>query len=116
MLLVCAALAMKVIVPAGFMPVASGGVMTVQMCSGTGPATIEIAIPGLPDQHHKQDKAEMPCTFAGLSAPALSAVDPILLAVAIALILHVVGSLAPTPLIAARTYLRPPLRGPPTTV
>jgi hypothetical protein len=101
-LIVCA-LAMKILVPAGFMPVVSGGTVTIQICGGTMPAEIPAthmakAMPGM--THHQNDKTdhqgrEMPCAFSGLSAPLLAAVDTLLLAVAIAFI------------------IRPPLRGPP---
>jgi hypothetical protein len=55
----------------------------------------------------------MPCAFAGLSMLGLPAVDPLLLALAIAFLIErairTVMAVAPI----ARAYLRPPLRGPP---
>lgn len=114
--LVASALLMKVLVPAGFMPVVSAGSITIELCSGYGPQKITIAMPGMNHQQHKPDHQgkEMPCAFSGLSAPSLAAADPLLLAVAIAFIIATVFRVA-TPS-AARTpaFLRPPLRGPPT--
>jgi hypothetical protein len=112
--LVALALLMKILIPAGFMPSMAGGTMTVELCTGQGVQTVEIAIPGqsgLPDE--KSHEKAAPCTFSGLSAPMLGGVDPILLALAIAFIVATVFRAAPTPLVARRTWLTPPLRGPP---
>lgn len=111
---VAAALLMKILVPAGFMPTASGNTMIVQLCSGSGPQTMVVEIPGKtssPDKAH--GAADMPCAFSGLSAPSLAGADPALLVLAIlfvfAVALHApIATLAPLP-----AYLRPPLRGPP---
>lgn len=120
-LMVGAALAMKVLVPAGFMPVAEkNGTITVRICSGTldGPMTMEMAMPGLPGgkgDHHKSGKAEMPCAFAGLAMPMLSGADPLLLVLAIALIMALASRVLPPAVPRRSAYLRPPLRGPPIT-
>lgn len=120
-LLLLAALSLKLLVPAGFMPVAgSDGTITVLICSGAqaGPMTMEMPVPGLPAGHGDPQtpaKAEMPCTFAGLAMPMLSGADPLLLAVAIAFVLALaVRAVLPVPPRPA-VYLRPPLRGPPAT-
>ncbi len=109
--LIALALLTKLLVPAGFMLNSSAGSITVELCSGFGVQKIEMAIPGQP----KPVKADSPCTFAGLGAPMLGGVDPILLAFAIAFIIAV-GFLV-VPLIRPRdaAYLRPPSRGPPVT-
>jgi hypothetical protein len=114
--LIAAALLMKVVVPAGFMPVALRGTLVLGFCSGYGPKTIAVTIPAReerssPDEH--QQKSEMPCAFAGLSMLGLPAVDPLLLALAIAfLVERAIRTATPIPAIT-RSYLRPPLRGPP---
>ncbi|WP_373928598.1 hypothetical protein QTN93_18930 [Sphingomonas aerolata] len=36
--LVVVALAMKILVPGGFMPVVANGVLTIQLCAGVGPS------------------------------------------------------------------------------
>lgn len=112
------ALAMKLLVPAGFMPTVADGRFVVSICSGTGPATMEMAMPGMahpaPADTAKHDEgASAPCAYAGLMAPMVAAVDPLLLAVA--LLLMAALALRPTiPLSpGAAPRLRPPLRGPP---
>jgi len=113
------ALAMKLMMPAGFMPTVTSGQIIVSICSGTGPTTMAIAIPGLEHggqgDHGKQDGAEQPCAFAGLIAP-LAAADLALLAIAILFVI----ALGFRPMVqwvaTAPPYLRPPLRGPPAAV
>src|SRR3546814_17537543 len=41
-----AALMLKVLVPAGFMPTVSSGTILVQLCSGQGPQTVMMELPG----------------------------------------------------------------------
>ena len=114
--LVVTALMVKLVVPAGFMPAFANGTMTVQLCTGMGVQTIQMEIPGTAgdsDNHDHQKKADMPCAFAGLSTPTLAAIDPLLLAVAIAFIIATIFRIVSRPVLARRAYLRPPLRGPP---
>ncbi len=113
------ALVMKVLVPAGFMPVVSAGRLTIEICAGTAPAPMTMAttmsMPGMAHHSGKSDhqEREMPCAFSGLTAPSLAAVDPVLLAIAIAFIVGLVRHVRTAVPIAAQAYLRPPLRGPP---
>jgi hypothetical protein len=78
---------------------------------------VVMTIPGVKhgnsDGREHPGKAEQPCAFAGLSAPSLAAVDPILLTFAILFVLAL--GLRPLLLMAAHAppYLRPPLRAPP---
>ena len=111
------ALAMKLVVPAGFMPTVDDGHIVISICTGTGPMKMVMAVPGkAPGEdggHH--EKAEQPCAFAGLSLPSLAAADPALLAAAI-LFVMVLGLRPIIPIArTAAPYLRPPLRGPPHT-
>ena len=109
--LIALAFAMKLAVPAGFMPSAQGSTITVEVCNGTGPITI--SIPGLPDKNPDHGAKEQPCAFSGLSAPLLGATDPVLLVAALAFAFVVaIHWVAATPT-RAPAYLRPPLRGPP---
>lgn len=114
--LVAAALLMKVLVPAGFMPVVSAGSITIELCSGYGPQKLTVAMPGMHHQQHKPDHQgkEMPCGFSGLSAPSLAATDPLLLGVAIAFIIATIFLIATPNAVRTPAFLRPPLRGPPT--
>ena len=111
-----AALMMKVLVPAGFMPTVSSGAILVQLCSGQGLQTAMLEIPGQSGDHDPADhtQAEMPCAFSGLSSPALAAADPVLLALAIAFILAMGFLDVSFVLPAASPFLRPPPIGPPT--
>lgn len=114
--LIALALLMKLLVPAGFMPTASAGMVTIELCTGAGAQTM--TIPGGND-HDKQGghgKAESPCVFAGLGAPSLAAADPILVAIAIAFIIATVFRLAVAPTALSVAHLRPPLRGPPAAI
>ncbi len=116
--IVAAALLMRVLVPAGFMPAASGGTIIVQICSGGSTQERVMALPveRVPvPQHDHPGKAEAPCAFSALSAPTLGATDPALLVLALFFILALAVRV---PLSIPRrtpSYLRPPLRGPPAT-
>lgn len=112
------ALAMKVLVPAGFMPTVADGRIVVSICSGTGPVTMVVAMPGMahdaPADAPKHDEgASAPCAYAGLMAPTLATIDPLLLAIALLAALALAMHRNASPLIATRPRLRPPLRGPP---
>jgi len=113
------ALAMKILVPAGFMPVVSEGRVTIEICGGIVPVQKVMApmmtMPGMAHHSGKSDhqEREIPCAFSGLTAPSLAAVDPVLLAIAIAFIVGLVFGVRTAVPIAAQAYLRPPLRGPP---
>ena len=111
-----AALMLKVLVPAGFMPTVSSGTILVQLCSGQGPQTVMMELPGRSGDHDPADhkQADMPCAFSGLSSPALAAADPILLALAIAFILAMGFLGLSFALPGASPFLRPPPIGPPT--
>lgn len=114
--LIAAALLMKALVPAGFMPVAAGNTLVLGFCSGYGPQTMVVTIPGKADRSGSEEQARkhaMPCVFSGLSMPGLSGVDPVLLVLAIAFVAALAIRTATAIPVGARVYLRPPLRGPP---
>ncbi len=120
LVLLALAMAVRALVPAGFMISAtSDRFLTVTICadaSGT-PKEMRIAIPdkddGGNDHPEAADKGQ-PCAFAGLGHAALGGTDPVLLAAALAFILLI--GLAPLRAPPARdiSFLRPPLRGPPS--
>lgn len=114
------ALAVKALLPAGFMVSATGErFLTVTICadaSGT-PKQMQIAIQGKDDigsDHSEAADKGQPCAFSGLGHAALGGVDPALLVAAIAFIL--LAGLAPLrpPALRDIAFLRPPLRGPPS--
>ena len=114
------ALALRIVVPAGYMPVFSGHALTIELCSGYGPVKMTMTVAGMDmsdaghtsgKQHH--DKTDSPCPFSGLTTPALSGADPILLAAAILFIMLLASRRPITQPVRAGSRLRPPLRGPP---
>lgn len=116
LLLVMAALAMKIVVPAGFMPGSASGAFSVKLCTGTldQAVTASIAIPfkdGSADPAGQQAKAD--CPFTALSMVSLTGAEPGLLALALAFILALGFAPVAVPRCARRWHLRPPLRGPP---
>ncbi|WP_232834199.1 MULTISPECIES: hypothetical protein [unclassified Sphingomonas] len=140
-LVLAAALAMRLLVPAGFMPDVAGGAVRLILCPAAGPVPAamspmahgSMAMPmghAGTDNHvasahdhgaHDHDKSsshdhapqDAPCAFAGLALASLMPVDPVLLlaAIAFAMALAAFGLALPTP--GRVPYLRPPLRGPP---
>lgn len=106
------ALSARLLVPAGYMPDSSKGVM-LTLCSGSGTMetiTVDLHKDG---QSGKATVDHAPCAFSASATPMISGVPPIFLATALAYIIeHGRVSDAPAPAIAA-VRLRPPLRAPP---
>ena len=120
LVLLALALAVKAVVPAGFMLSAGGDrFLTVTICSDASGGTLkqmQIAIPGKQDtggDHSDAAAKATHCAFSGLGHSALGGADPLLLAGALAFILLI--GLAPLPALPRRAlpFLRPQLRGPP---
>lgn len=116
---VLAALALKLVVPAGFMLANDTRVLTIRVCEESSASQVErqIAIPVAGDHGGAAGKqAKDSCPFAGHAAPALAGAHPILLALALAFVLAL--GFAPVHRLRARPtpYLRPPLRAPPAQV
>lgn len=113
-LLIALTLAMKALVPAGFMLGGDSRVITVQICADALGQQITQKIV-LPSSHSGEEKAksDSPCHFTALSHAMLGGADPVLLALALVFILALgfAPVLAPAPRRIA--FLRPPLRGPP---
>lgn len=108
MLLLAATLALRLAVPAGYMPVADEHGIRVEICTGTGKAFVEID-PGSPNDSQPRD----PCPFGLGGGPALDAPPPPAVSGApAALADHPYPGLVAARLIAWRA-LRPPARGPP---
>lgn len=130
--LLCAAmLLVKLLVPTGYMIGQVDGHAAIILCPGSAPVpdmapmahgggmamddAVMVHAPGEHGSGHsdKDHGRDMPCAFAGLTAPGLAATDPIQLALLIAFVMGV-GLAMPVLLrAAAGLYLRPPLRGPP---
>lgn len=120
-LLLACVLAMKALVPAGYMAMPSVQLLSVSICAdASGGAELrQIAIPMKGDPAPaggEHGKAGSTCAFASLAMAALGGADAPLLALALAFVLAT-GFVATTaPPASARAHLRPPLRGPPSTV
>lgn len=111
---ILAALCVKALVPAGMMVAGSASLITIEICadaSGTA-APLHVAIP-MKSEPVGKAASNADCAFSSLGMMALSAVDVVLLAAALAFILATgfaaVRAIRPHRL----AHLRPPLRGPP---
>lgn len=116
-----AALSMKLLVPAGYMPDSGAGrVLTLRVCeeSSGSQVTRAIVVPVTGEQGTApaRKQAGDTCPFAGHGSAALAGADLLLLALALAFAL--VRGFAPVHRPAARiaARLRPPLRAPPARV
>ncbi len=119
LLLVAVALAMKAVVPTGFMVTPSNGTVMVSICSGQGQQMVAMELgAGVVDHGDHQDnkKADHPCAFSSLNMAGATGTDIALLALAIAYMLSL-GFLPLAPRQQrAPARLRPPLRAPPFLV
>ena len=122
MLICAAALAVRLLVPTGYMLGSEHGRVAIELCSGFASGPMATAMPEMhgdtPDHGKSREhgKAEMPCAFSSLSAASLGAIDPIQMAALVAFIMAVGLCPVVLPAIVRRGYLRPPLRGPPATL
>jgi hypothetical protein len=114
-LLVALALAMKALVPTGYMVGGDAKVLTIEICADAsgGKTTKQIVVPHSGKQDEAGKSSTTACPYAGLGMAALPGADAVLLALALAFILLL--GFAPTrtaPPRRIQEYL-PPLRGPP---
>lgn len=115
--LVALALAMKALVPGGFMLHAEARVVTLAICGDASGAhlTRQVVVPQreTPQDRAAQHAKGTSCPYSALDMAGTPGTDPVLLGLALAFILAI--GLAPfaAPRLATRVYLRPPLRGPP---
>jgi hypothetical protein len=117
LLLVAAALCLKVLVPGGYMlGQGAGTYITVEICADASGQhlTKDVFVPAKPGQGNSaQAKGDGPCPYSALSMAALSGADAALLALALAFILALGFLPAAPPRLARAAHVRPPLRGPP---
>ncbi|MDB5687427.1 MAG: hypothetical protein JWR77_2016 [Rhizorhabdus sp.] len=116
LLIVVMAIGLRAVMPAGYMANVSAQGITVELCSGVAGQTMTISLPGV---HRSGDTdkshADSPCAFAGLGLATLPAIDPFVLAIAIAFVMAAIFRVALPP-VDAPAFLRPPLRGPPARI
>ena len=118
--LVACALAVKVLVPQGYMA-AQGTSAMVTLCSGSGPEMAAITIPladsgkqdGQGGEHGGHKAPDGTCPFSGLGHAATPGADPVLLLAAIAFVFATGFAVVALPAPRRRAWLSPPLRGPP---
>lgn len=118
-MLVALALAMKALLPAGYMIGSQPQGITIAVCTdATGKHdTRQIVIPqtgkpaGGAEGHGKGDGA---CPYSALGMASISGADATLLAIVLALILALGFAPAPALRLKRASYLLPPLRGPPS--
>lgn len=116
LLVVLGVLAVRLLVPTGFMPVAHDGAVTIEICGSHGGATLVLPGTGQPADPHPDGKhaaAFDHCPYAAAASPLLGGADPVLLARVIRhdFVAALLG--APIALPAWRAFTLPPLRGPP---
>lgn len=113
-LLLALTLALRALIPAGYMASASSNGVTIELCSGVAGKSVTIALPGT--SKHQQDsrsQAEQPCSFSGAGFDSAATIDPLILAIAIAFVIALGVRSTPFSYRETPAYLRPPLRGPP---
>lgn len=120
-ILIVATLWMKALVPAGYMLGHGARVLTVEICADPQGAQIakQIVLPAdgkSGDQKGEHGEAVATCPFSALSFASIGGAEPLLLALALALILTLGFAAVHAPRPALRSHLRPPLRGPPALI
>jgi hypothetical protein len=114
------ALAMKALVPTGYMIGTDSRVLSIRICDDAQVTAAlhakDIAIPMKGEPAGKHAKGDGACPYSALSFASLGGADPIQLALALLFILA--AGFTPLMLPARRraAHLRPPLRGPPTLI
>jgi len=118
LLLVLAALFVRAIVPAGYMPSTQSRSFTVMLCADQNVTSMRVTIPidgsSLPHDGKSDHASDSPCSFGGLAMGATGGADAALLAVALAHVIALGFSPVDVPTLQGFFYLRPPLRGPPS--
>lgn len=112
------ALAVKLLVPAGFMLSVEQGRLAMVPCEGMAPraaAPAAHAMPGHDDPSPAEGhgEPELPCAFAGLQGQALAALPPALLVALLLFIREAAFRPASYRTVRATPRLRPPGRAPP---
>ena len=117
LLLVMLALLSRALIPAGYMPTDGTRSFTVMLCNDSAASTIRVSIPvNAPDpaRQGKDHRGDHPCAFGSLADVSLGGADAIQLSVALNYILALGFLAVAPPVLQDISYLRPPLRGPPS--
>lgn len=117
-----AVLLIKLLVPAGYMPMADQGSLRIELCTGYGPER-PVAMPAhhggmqhgaAPHDGGQHGKTQPPCDFSVLGAPGLAGNDMPMLAEPSRFDTQPPVALPARFALSFPAYLRPPSRGPPT--
>lgn len=115
-LLIACAMALRLAVPAGFMPSAARGRIVVVLCGDAGATRLALDTRGEHENNQPQDGhrlAETPCLFAGLGSLALASVDELVVDVAPLFEAEIATWVIRRALKPVSRSVRPPVRGPP---
>lgn len=114
------ALAMKALVPTGYMVGGDARVLTIRICDDAQVTSAlhakDIAIPMKGEPAGKHAKSEGVCPYSALSFASLGGADPVQLALALRFILATGFAALILPALRRAAHLRPPLRGPPAAI
>jgi hypothetical protein len=118
-------LALRLLVPAGYMPAIDTGRIAIVACPDSAAPTPPVMVAPADhhadrhgSRHHDDDRGDhhgagQVCAFAGLSAPLLGGADPVLLAAALAWVAAASLVLPRQHPARAAPHLRPPSHAPP---
>lgn len=112
------ALAIKALVPAGYMVDSASKVLTIRVCADAqfSSTVRDILVPMKSEPAGKHSKAQDACPYTALSLASLGGADPLQLALALLFILATGFTALALPAPRRFGYLRPPLRGPPALI
>jgi hypothetical protein len=119
LMLVALALAIRALVPAGYMVGGQATTLTISVCADASGAQQfrQIVVPhdgkGTPSGQNDHGKDGGACSWSSLAMGALTGADSALLALALAFIVALGFTPTTVRAPAPAAYLRPPLRGPP---
>ena len=108
--LLAAVLAVRLLVPAGYMPVQDGARTTIMICSGMAAMQRSVALPG---KHEPAKPGGGVCAFAGMGPLAAAGVAIAVVAATISFTLALRTAPPATPAVRRIARTRPPPIGPP---
>jgi len=113
-LVIALALAMKALVPAGYMIGTEARTLTIEICGGQTPGKQDIHLAGKADgSANAHAKAGNECPYTALSMASMSGADAGLLAAALLFVLALGFAPVAAVTLPRRAFMTPPLRGPP---
>jgi hypothetical protein len=118
MMLIVLAIALKALVPAGYMISSESRVLSIAVChdaSGVGTAR-DVIVPMRKTSGVPGEPAKGECPYGALAMAGLSGADAILLGIAVAFLMALGFAPQRVPRLSRPGYLRPPLRGPPVLI